>query len=461
MLRVWLLTLFVPWTLSCQASEFLEFGADGATNLVVPEGQAAQIQSAAFKGDAAVYMKFQLNYQGHSTEIIGDMLSGLYLNGPATLIPLPVLTTNTSNAPYKVFSYSYSPFYFSVDTNTILLADSNGNFTRAASFGSLAYSNYLSWVAAGNKPIPAEYYTGTNLAGSGILMRIRRYTNQPFRTLVLLSNQPTLLTVASGRKIVIPQLQEFGFYGIAGGTITIPPIDASVDGSYPYSGPPSDISGVFDWMMGPGPYTGATVRGGYPINLQGLELEGPEELTLTYQGSSTSLGAGGSAVTTTGPGWSSGFAILTYYFTDEYSEPPSDSFVTAIANRITASSGNFGIATKGDLTNSLNLGIQQVISSPSDYGLFTAQQIQTERTAGQNDVLASPNSFDLYSSNQIHQMGLGGIVLNRNTNREFVLNYQILQSLDLQSWSPYLQQQVVITNAPPEKLFLRFKPSAP
>lgn len=461
MLRVWLLTLFVPWTFSCQASEFLEFRADGATNLVVPEGQAAKIQSAAYKGDAALYMKFQLNYQGHSTEIIGEMLSGLYLNGPATLIPLAVLTTNTANAPYKVYSDSYSPFYSSVDTNRILLADTNGNFTRVAGFGSLAYSNYLSWVAVGNKPIPVEYYTGTNLAGSGILMRIKRYTNQPFRTLVLLTNQPTSLAVANGRRLVIPQLQEFGFYGTYGG-ISIAPIDASVDGSYPYSGPPSDISGgFFDWMIGAGYSTVATVRGGYPINLQNLELEGPEELTLTYQGSPLSLGAGGSAATTTGSGWSPSLAILTYYYEDEYSEVPSDSFVAAIADRITASSGNFGIATKSDLTNSHNLGIQEVISSPSVYGLFTAQQIQVERVAGQNDVLASPNSFDLYSSNQIHQMSFGGIVLNRNTNQQFVLNYQILQSPDLQNWSPYLQQQVVITNAPPEKIFLRFKPSTP
>ena len=61
----------------------------------------------------------------------------------------------------------------------------------------------------------------------------------------------------------------------------------------------------------------------------------------------------------------------------------------------------------------------------------------------------------LYTTNQIHNLGLGGIILNRNTNNQLVLNYQILQSADLQSWSPYQQNQLVITNTPADKMFLR------
>ena len=48
-----------------------------------------------------------------------------------------------------------------------------------------------------------------------------------------------------------------------------------------------------------------------------------------------------------------------------------------------------------------------------------------------------------------------GIVLNRNTNNQLVLNYEILQSNDLQNWAPYQQNELVISNAPADKLFLR------
>ena len=88
-------------------------------------------------------------------------------------------------------------------------------------------------------------------------------------------------------------------------------------------------------------------------------------------------------------------------------------------------------------------------------GLYLASQRQLERTAGQNDVLNNPNYFGLYTSNQIHNLGLGGIVLNRNANNQLVLNYQILQSTDLQSWTTYQQNELIISNPPPDKMFLR------
>jgi len=88
-------------------------------------------------------------------------------------------------------------------------------------------------------------------------------------------------------------------------------------------------------------------------------------------------------------------------------------------------------------------------------GLYLASQRQLERTAGQNDILNSPNNYGLYTSNQIHNLGLGGIVLNRNANNQLVLNYQILQSTDLQSWTTYQQNELIISNPPPDKMFLR------
>lgn len=88
-------------------------------------------------------------------------------------------------------------------------------------------------------------------------------------------------------------------------------------------------------------------------------------------------------------------------------------------------------------------------------GLYLASQRQSERTAGQNDVVNNPSNYGLYTSNQIHNLGLGGIVLNRDTNNQLTLNYQVLQSSDLQNWSPYQTYQLPITNAPSDKMFLR------
>jgi len=130
-------------------------------------------------------------------------------------------------------------------------------------------------------------------------------------------------------------------------------------------------------------------------------------------------------------------------------------FISNVAQAILAASNNYGLATKTEVGGAVTMGVQQVLSAPSDYNLFTTQQVQDARTAGQNNVLNTPNSFSLYTTNQIHNLGLGGIVLNRNTNNQLVLKYQVLQSTDLQSWTPYQHSELVISNAPSDKMFLR------
>ena len=88
-------------------------------------------------------------------------------------------------------------------------------------------------------------------------------------------------------------------------------------------------------------------------------------------------------------------------------------------------------------------------------GLFNQSQYDSNRVTGRNDVINSPNSYSLYTTDQIQNLGLGGIILNRNTNNQLVLNYQILQSTDLQNWSSYQNNELVISNAPTNKMFLR------
>lgn len=74
---------------------------------------------------------------------------------------------------------------------------------------------------------------------------------------------------------------------------------------------------------------------------------------------------------------------------------------------------------------------------------------------GKKSITDSPNTYNLYTTNQIHNLGLGGIILNRDSNNQLTLNYQIIQSTDLQNWTPYQSYELPITNAPSDKMFLR------
>ena len=58
------------------------------------------------------------------------------------------------------------------------------------------------------------------------------------------------------------------------------------------------------------------------------------------------------------------------------------------------------------------------IRSNPPAGLFNQSQYDSNRVTGRNDVINSPNSYSLYTSNQIQNLGLGGIMLNRNTNNQ-------------------------------------------
>jgi len=99
--------------------------------------------------------------------------------------------------------------------------------------------------------------------------------------------------------------------------------------------------------------------------------------------------------------------------------------------------------------------ISEIFINPNEYNLYSDLQYKNNYIAGQQSILTNPNSNNLYTTNQIHNLGLGGIMLNRNTNNQLVLNYQILQSTDLQNWSHYQQYELPITNAPSDKMFLR------
>jgi hypothetical protein len=397
-------------------TETMEFPAGTATNLEIPAGASIKIDYASVKGGAVPYMKFQLRI-GESTYALGaEDLSPTYINGPATLISVPAVLTPTSGIPYKSLSFEYGGY--TPGTEPILYdANGNGDYSTILFYDDSRYQAYLNWRANGNTPISANAYIGTELGSSGVLIKYTRYSNQPYRSLLCLNNSTQTINIPAGKKLIIPHIAGQRIFRAGGGGI----------GDYPssffYFGPTSNI-----FLS----YLNVTFKGGYPVKISGFDIEGPEIVTITFN-QQPIFGGGGSATTSgiVGPE----FAVFTYYFADEYNEPISDSAATAIASKITSTAGNYGIATKSELTSALT----------------------ESRTAGVNSVLSNPNLWTLYTTSQIQNMAVGDLVLTRQVSGGFVLNYDIEQSTDLQTWTPYQALSLPLTGLPTDKAFVRIK----
>jgi len=122
----------------------------------------------------------------------------------------------------------------------------------------------------------------------------------------------------------------------------------------------------------------------------------------------------------------------------------NDAFITALANKILAKSGNYGLSVKSELGT---LATKTELTSA----------LTESRTAGVNSVLSNPNLWTLYTTSQIQNMAMGDLVLNRQSNGGFVLNYDIEQSTDLQTWTPYQALSLPLTGLPTDKAFVRIK----
>ena len=64
----------------------------------------------------------------------------------------------------------------------------------------------------------------------------------------------------------------------------------------------------------------------------------------------------------------------------------------------------------------------------------------------------------LYTTSQIQNMAMGDLVLTRQVGGGFVLNYDIEQSTDLQTWTTYQALSLPLTGLPTDKAFVRIKP---
>ena len=126
----------------------------------------------------------------------------------------------------------------------------------------------------------------------------------------------------------------------------------------------------------------------------------------------------------------------------------SDTFVTAVANKIKETGGNFGIATQNGLSTAIE-------------PLATKTQITTAinegKASGIASVTASPNTWSLFTTSQIQNMAVGDLVLTRQVGGGFVLNYDIEQSNDLQNWTTYQALSLPLTGLPTDKAFVRIK----
>ena len=130
----------------------------------------------------------------------------------------------------------------------------------------------------------------------------------------------------------------------------------------------------------------------------------------------------------------------------------NDAFVTAVANKIKATGGTYGIATQSGLSSAITTAVEP-LATKSELTSSLAQS----RTDGINSVLSNPNLWTLYTTSQIQNMAVGDLVLTRQVSGGFVLNYDIEQSTDLQTWTPYQALSLPLTGLPTDKAFVRIK----
>jgi len=123
-------------------------------------------------------------------------------------------------------------------------------------------------------------------------------------------------------------------------------------------------------------------------------------------------------------------------------------FINNLAQAIVSASNSYGIATQNGVSNAItNLATKTELTN----------SLAQSRVDGINSVLSNPNLWTLYTTNQISAMAIGDLVLTRTNNGSFVLNYDIEQSEDLQTWIPYSSYTLPMTNLPTDKAFVRIK----
>jgi hypothetical protein len=102
------------------------------------------------------------------------------------------------------------------------------------------------------------------------------------------------------------------------------------------------------------------------------------------------------------------------------------------------------------------------LAARSDLSEFATKQdvqdgLDLARQQGTSSVLDSPNDWQLYTKDQIQDMSLGNLILQSQPDGAFLLNYEIEQSDDLVTWTPYKSYVEPLTLLPTNKKFLRIR----
>ena len=144
-----------------------------------------------------------------------------------------------------------------------------------------------------------------------------------------------------------------------------------------------------------------------------------------------------------------------------YTSTQNNSNFTAGQAAVIADPNSYSLYTAtqyaANFTAGRRSGQADVRDFPNSYYLYTVTQYTDNFTAGRNDVINSPNSNGLYTTSQIQNMAVGDLVLTRQESGGFVLNYDIEQSTDLQTWTPYQALSLPLTGLPTDKAFVRIK----
>jgi hypothetical protein len=127
-------------------------------------------------------------------------------------------------------------------------------------------------------------------------------------------------------------------------------------------------------------------------------------------------------------------------------------FVFALVNTIKATSDNYGFATQSGVSSAISTAVQSLASKSE-----LSSSLTQSRTDGVNSVLSNPNLWTLYTTSQIQNMAVGDLLLSRQVGGGFILNYDIEQSTDLQTWTPYQALSLPLNGLPTDKAFVRIK----
>jgi len=134
-------------------------------------------------------------------------------------------------------------------------------------------------------------------------------------------------------------------------------------------------------------------------------------------------------------------------------------FVTAVANKMKSELGT--LATKSELSSAISTAIEPLATKSELSTLATKSELTSaiteSRTAGVNSVLSNPNLWTLYTTSQIQNMAMGDLVLTKQVNGKFALNYDIEQSEDLKTWTTYRALYLPLNGLPTDKAFVRIK----